>query len=71
VKGFVFVGGSRNPKRGLEFDQMPRKEEILEFAREIAKESGYSLSDYHESSNVALLCRDEKSEKGRILKFQK
>ncbi len=71
VKGFVFVGGSRNPKRGLEFDQMPRKDDILNFAREIANESGYALSDYHKSSNVALLCRDESSEKGRILKFQK
>jgi len=71
VKGFVFVGGSRNPKRGLEFGQMPKKEEIVEFAKGIAAESGYLLADYHKSSNVALLCADEKSYDDRIIKFQK
>ncbi|VVB76795.1 S-adenosyl-L-methionine-dependent tRNA 4-demethylwyosine synthase [uncultured archaeon] len=71
VKGFVFVGGSRNPKRGLEFDQMPRKEEIVDFAKEIARESGYLLVDYHKSSNIALLCSDEKAAADRMIKFRK
>jgi tRNA wybutosine-synthesizing protein 1 len=71
VKGFVFVGGARNPKRGLEFGQMPRKEEIIAFAKEIAAESGYRFVDYHESSNVALLCSDETAERRRIIRFRK
>ncbi len=71
VKGFVFVGGARNPKRGLEFDQMPKKDEIIGFAKAIAYESGYILADYHESSNVALLCRDKKAYDNRIIKFLK
>jgi tRNA wybutosine-synthesizing protein 1 len=71
VKGFVFVGGSRNPKRGLVFDQMPKKEEIIAFAKSIAKEAGYLFVDYHESSNVALLCADEEAERVRIINFQK
>ena len=71
VKGFVFVGGSRNPKRGLEFDQMPQKQEILSFAEEIAKESGYLLTDYHKSSNVALLCASKEASDNRRIQFKK
>lgn len=71
VKGFVFVGGARNPKRGLEFDQMPRKGEIIAFAKEIAAASGYRFVDYHESSNVALLCADKRAERNRIIRFRK
>jgi tRNA wybutosine-synthesizing protein 1 len=71
VKGFVFVGGARNPKRDLRFDQMPRKNEILEFAGEIAKKSGYLVVDYHESSKVALLCADDAAAKNRFIKFEK
>jgi tRNA wybutosine-synthesizing protein 1 len=71
VKGFVFVGGARNPKRGLEFDQMPKKDEIIEFAKSIAAESGYLFVDYHESSNVALLCADKKAERSRTIEFRK
>ena len=71
VKGFVFVGGSRNPKRHLEFDQMPKKSEIMDFAREIADRTGYLFTDYHESSNVALLCADKKAADSRYIKFKK
>lgn len=71
VKGFVFVGGSRNPKRGLRFDQMPRKHEIMEFAGEIAKKSGYIVVDYHESSKVALLCVDDEATMNRGIRFKK
>jgi tRNA wybutosine-synthesizing protein 1 len=71
VKGFVYVGGARNPKRGLEFDQMPKKDEIIEFAKAIATGTGYLFADYHESSNVALLCRDKKAYDNRIIKFLK
>lgn len=71
VKGFVYVGGSRNPERHLEFEQMPRKEEIIGFANAIAEKSGYLYTDYHESSKVALLCADHTSAKNRMLKFKK
>ena len=71
VKGFVFVGGSRNPKRHLEFDQMPKKSEIMDFAKEIADRTGYLFTDYHESSNVALLCADKKAADSRYIKFKK
>lgn len=71
VKGFAFVGGARNEKRRLSYDQMPRKEEIIEFAKDLARESGYIFTDYHEHSFVALLCADEKSAAGRIIEFEK
>ncbi len=71
VKGFVFVGGARSPERGLEFQQMPRKQEILDFAKQIAAGCGYMLADYHESSNVALLCVDEEAARNKLLHFAK
>lgn len=71
VKGFVFVGGSRNPKRNLTYGQMPGREDILEFAKQISEKSGYLLSDYHESSKVALLCKDEDAERNRMIRFKK
>ena len=71
VKGFVFVGGSRNPKRGLSYDRMPDKREILEFAREISDECGYAVTDYHEKSKVALLCSDKNAEENRKIEFGK
>ncbi len=69
VKGFVFVGGSRNPKRGLSYDQMPGRQEILDFAQKIADECGYIMTDYHEQSKVALLCADENAAKDRKINF--
>ena len=71
VKGFVFVGGARNEDRNLSYSQMPGKDDILEFSKEIAKESGYILVDYHEPSKVALLCADSEAARRRIIKFEK
>ena len=71
VKGFVYVGGARNEKRGLSYGQMPRKDSILGFAKEIAEKSGYIVADYHAGSNVALLCIDQDAAGSRIIKFQK
>ncbi len=71
VKGFVFVGGARGEDRHLTYEQMPNKDEILEFAKEIAERSGYKLVDYHESSKVALLCATEEAKKNRFIKFAK
>ncbi len=71
VKGFVYVGGARRESRGLSYERMPQKEEILGFAKEIADASGYLLKDYHEHSKVALLCRDEEAFGNRLLEFEK
>ncbi len=71
VKGFVYVGGARNEKRDLSYQQMPSKEDIMAFAKEIASESGYILADYHESSNIALLCSDEQAAKNRVIRYEK
>ncbi|MEM3791476.1 MAG: 4-demethylwyosine synthase TYW1 [Candidatus Micrarchaeaceae archaeon] len=71
IKGFVYVGGARGEKRNLSYQQMPRENEIKEFAMQIAKESGYIFADFHKSSNVALLCCDEEAARSRIIKFAK
>jgi len=71
VKGFVFVGGARNPSRGLSYGLMPNKEEIINFAKEIAEASGYVFTDYHKPSNVALLSRNEEVASMRLIHFEK
>lgn len=70
VKGFVYVGGARNEARNLSYEQTPSREDIQSFAKEIAAESGYMLVDYHESSNIALLCSDADAARKRIIKFE-
>ncbi|MCL5100332.1 MAG: 4-demethylwyosine synthase TYW1 [Candidatus Marsarchaeota archaeon] len=71
VKGFAYVGGARNESRGLSYNQMPSKEDIINFSKELAKESGYINADYHESSHVALLCSDESVMENRVIEFEK
>jgi len=71
VKGFSFVGGARESQRGLHYEDMPRHEEIREFAKKIAELTGYIYTDEHEESRVVLLCRDEESVKNRIIDFDK
>ena len=71
VKGFVFVGGARNPSRGLSYGLMPNKEEIINFAKEIAEASDYVFTDYHKPSNVALLSRNEEVASRRLIHFEK
>jgi len=71
VKGFVFVGGSRNQSRGLSYSLMPNKEEIINFAKEIAEASSYVFTDYHKPSNVALLSRNEETASMRLIHFEK
>ncbi|MDE1861145.1 MAG: 4-demethylwyosine synthase TYW1 [Candidatus Micrarchaeota archaeon] len=71
VKGFAYVGGAREEVRGLSYGMMPSKEEIVAFANEIARASGYLVTDYHEHSNVVLLCADRKAATERIIHFEK
>jgi len=65
-KSFVFVGGARY-NRGLELGDMPTHEEIRKFARELAEETGYIISDERADSRVVLLCRDKEAERKRFL----
>jgi tRNA wybutosine-synthesizing protein 1 len=71
LKGFVFVGGARGAGRHLSYSQMPSMEEIMAFAEEVARESGYVVADYHAPSNVALLCANGNAAAERIIKFAK
>ncbi|KYK26683.1 hypothetical protein AYK26_07270 [Euryarchaeota archaeon SM23-78] len=63
-KGYVHVGYS---KRRLEHKNMPRHNEIKEFAKELAKHSGYKMIDEQQASRVVLLMK--KDRKDRKLKF--
>ena len=65
VKSFVFVGGARNPKRGLKLGDMLRIKEIEEFTKQLEKSTKYKYVDKHEPSRVALLCRDKEAIKKR------
>ena len=71
VKGFSFVGGAREPQRGLHYEDMPIFQEIKDFANRLAKLTGYIVTAEHEESRVVLLCRDEDSKKNRIIDFDK
>ncbi len=71
LKGFVYVGGARNPKRNLSYDQMPVKDDILEFAERVATCSGYILTEYDKNSKVALLSADKSAAGNRFLHFGK
>jgi tRNA wybutosine-synthesizing protein 1 len=61
VKSFVFVGGARNPERGLRLEDMLKMDEIREIGKILANLTGYVLTDEHVSSRVVLLCRDKKA----------
>lgn len=56
VKSFMFVGGSRQNEE-LSLDKMLNMAEILEFSRNLEKETNYKIKDYKEESRVALLAR--------------
>ncbi|MGC8730139.1 MAG: 4-demethylwyosine synthase TYW1 [Candidatus Micrarchaeia archaeon] len=71
VKGFSYVGGSRNEARELSLESMPKHEEIKAFAEELASKISYKISAEHRLSRVVLLCRDEDSERNRIIDFSK
>jgi len=64
VKGYVWVGMSR---KRLELGNMPRHNEIIEFARKICENSNYKIIDEKKESRVVLLMR--KDLKARIMKF--
>jgi tRNA wybutosine-synthesizing protein 1 len=67
VKSYMHRGGSAGR---LGKGSMMGHAEIVEFARKVAEAGGYAFSDESEPSRVALLCRDEKAEKGRMMRFE-
>ncbi|EQD42308.1 tRNA-modifying enzyme [mine drainage metagenome] len=71
VKGFSFVGGAREPQRGLSLESMPKHEEIKEFASKLAGLTGYIDTAEHRPSRIVLLCRDTESRDSRIIDFDK
>lgn len=58
VKSYMAVGFSR--QRGLGIENMPRHEEILEFAKKLGEKLNYELIDNKSESRVALLSNRNK-----------
>ncbi len=71
VKGFSFVGSSREEQRHLSLDSMPNHDEIREFANALAEKTGYIVTAEHRVSRIVLLSRDQASKDGRIIDFSK
>ena len=67
VKSYMHRGSSIHR---LSPANMPSHPEIVEFAKLIGEESGYFLVDESPPSRVALLCKDEKAAKSRVMKFE-
>jgi tRNA wybutosine-synthesizing protein 1 len=55
VKGYVHVGESQ---KRLPMDAMPYHEDIVEFSKEIAKNSSFKIKDEFKPSRVVLLTKD-------------
>ena len=53
-KGYVWVGESQNR---LEKENMPYHKDVVEFAEELAQETGYTFKDEFEPSRVVLLTK--------------
>ncbi len=62
LKAYMNVGYS---KQRLDIKAMPRHPEIMEFAEEISKKSGYKIVDEKKESRVVLLMKEDKD---RIIK---
>jgi len=65
AKSYMHVGASY---MNLEKDEMPTQEQIGAFSQKLAEETNYLVTDEHGPSAVALLCRDERAQKERMLK---
>ncbi|VVC01666.1 S-adenosyl-L-methionine-dependent tRNA 4-demethylwyosine synthase [uncultured archaeon] len=69
VKSMVFVGGARQEGRGLSPNSMLEMDEVEKIAEELAGMTGYLVSEKHEPSRIALLCRDFEAEKNKMIKW--
>jgi tRNA wybutosine-synthesizing protein 1 len=70
VKSMVFVGGARNPSRGLSLNSMLSIDEIRTYAKRLADATGYIVCGEHIPSRIVLLCRDKKAQEARIINFE-
>ncbi|MFA5105738.1 MAG: radical SAM protein [Candidatus Micrarchaeia archaeon] len=68
VKAYMALGSSR---KRLGPSRMPTHAQIREFAKELAKKTGYIMSVEHIPSRIVLLCRDKECERERIIDFKK
>lgn len=64
LKGFMSVGFARER---LGYEKMPWHEDILEFAKKLAKETGLKILDEHYYSRAVVLGKDEKELKIRCV----
>jgi tRNA wybutosine-synthesizing protein 1 len=64
VKAYMFVGFSR---LRLKIENMPRHHEVMEFAEQICKCSGYKIIDEKQESRVVLLMKKDSA--ARIMEF--
>lgn len=64
-KAYMHVGYSVNR---LKEDAMPSHDEIIEFSKELAEETGYIFTDESKPSRVVLLSKDKKTADERIIK---
>lgn len=64
VKAYMFVGFSRNR---LDIENMPRHNEVRDFAEEICKHSDYKIIDEQKESRVVLLMKEDFD--SRIMSF--
>jgi tRNA wybutosine-synthesizing protein 1 len=69
VKSMAFVGGARQPGRGLSLGSVLGTGEVGQIAGILAGKTGYKAVDEHSPSRVVLLCRDEKTEKDRKISW--
>ena len=67
VKAFMAVGGARE-RIGVK--GMPLLDQIREFAKQLAEQTGYIYCVEHAPSRVVLLCRDAQAEKNRVIDFR-
>jgi len=56
AKAFMSVGFSR---RRLDYDRMPKFDDIMEFSDKLAKEIGYKVIDYKKDSRVCLISKED------------
>ena len=57
IKGYMSVGFAR---KRLDYDRMPTYKEILDFSKDLAKETGLKLLDSHERSRAFVLGKSKK-----------
>lgn len=60
IKAYMHVGYS---KKRMEIKNMPRHEEIKEFAQQLAKHLGYKIIDEQTASRVVLLMKEDRNDR--------